>query len=251
MNANMRGQRGHLLVEPVPPGDLERDQSHLPHPGGHLKRALDPAHLQHVHGAGSQRDGPAHRDRVDQAAVEVVRAVDLDRRQQPGHRAGGHDGGHHGPAAEPARARGLDAGRHALERQFQVGEVAPGQRGGQQPAQRLERVQVRAGPDQVGGPAPQLLAEGQPQFVALPHPGQPPRRTRRVGGHERAVDRADRGAHHQVGPHARLGKRAQHADLVRAEQPPAAEHEGRRHQAPAQPRLMTRPSEANCSNGRW
>jgi len=141
-------------MEPVPPGDLERDQPHLPRPGGDRQRALDPAHLEHVDGTGTERDGSPDRDRVDQAAVEIMGAVDLYRRQQPGHRAGGHDGRHHRPAAEPARARGLDAGRYALERQFQVGEVAARQRAVQHASQRLERVQVRARPDQPDRPAP-------------------------------------------------------------------------------------------------
>jgi hypothetical protein len=125
-------------VEPVPPGDLECDQPHLPRPGGNLERALDPAHLEHVDGAGAERDGPADRDRVDQAAVEIVSAADLDRRQQPGHRARGQHGRHHRPGAEPARARGLDAGRHALERKLQIRKVAAGQRVIQHATQRLE-----------------------------------------------------------------------------------------------------------------
>jgi hypothetical protein len=125
-------------VEPVPAGDLERDQAHLPGPGRNLERALDAAHLQHVDGAGAQRHGPPDRDRVHQAAVEVVRAADLDRRQQPRHRARRQHGRNDRPAAEPVRARALDASRHALERQLQVGEVATGQRGLQQAAQRLQ-----------------------------------------------------------------------------------------------------------------
>jgi hypothetical protein len=229
MHPHVVRKRGHLLVEPVPPGDLERDQPYLPRPGGDRQRALDPAHLEHVDGGGAERDGPPDRDRIDETAVEIVGAVDLDRREQPGHRAGGHDGRHHRPAAEPARARGLDAGRHALERQFQVREVAARQRVAQNAPQRLERVQVRARPDQPDRPAPQLLAERQPQLIALPQPDQPVGRARWVGRYERAVDGADRSAHHQVGLDARLGKRPEHADLVRAEQPSAAEYERRRH----------------------
>jgi hypothetical protein len=260
VHPHMVRERGHLLVEPVPPGDLERDQPHFPRAGGDRQRALDPAHLEHVDGGGAERDSPPDRDRVDETAVEIVGAVDLDRRKQPGHRAGGHDRRHQGPAAEPARARGLDAGRHALERQFQVREVAARQRVAQHAPQRLERVQVRARPDQPDRPAPQLLTERQPQLIALPQPDQPVRRARRVGRDQRAVDRADRGAHHQVGLDARLGKRPQHADLVRAEQPSAAEYERCRHTSsltrPSEPARdahsprITRPREANCSNGR-
>jgi hypothetical protein len=90
-------------------------------------------------------------------------------------------------------------------------------------------VQVRARADEPNGAAPELLAERQPQLVALPHPAQPGRGTLRIGRHERAVERADRGAHHQVGPDVRLGQRPQHAHLMGAEQAPAAEHERRRH----------------------
>src|SRR6478752_8937112 len=72
---------GDLLVEPVPPGDLERDQADLPGPARHGQRALYPAHVQHVDGGGAERYGPAGRDRVDQAAVEEMLAADLDRRK--------------------------------------------------------------------------------------------------------------------------------------------------------------------------
>ena len=91
--------------------------------------------------------------------------------------------------------------------------------------ERLDGVQVGAGPHQPDGPAPERLAERVAQRLALPQLGQPVRRTGRVSRHERAVDRADRGAHDQIGPHARLLERAEHADLVRAEQAAAAEHE--------------------------
>jgi aminoglycoside phosphotransferase (APT) family kinase protein len=111
------GQRRHLLVEPVPPRDLERDQPHLPRPGGHRQRALDPAHLEHVDDVGAQRHRSADRDRVDQPSVEEVLAVHVDRRQQPRYSARRHHRGHDGPAAEPARGGILDGGRHALEGQ--------------------------------------------------------------------------------------------------------------------------------------
>jgi hypothetical protein len=195
-------QRRHLLVEPVPAGDLERDQPHLPRPGGDRQRALDAAHLQHVDGARAQRDGSPDRDRIHQAAVEVMGAVDLDRRQQPGHRARGQHRRHDRAAAEPACARGLDAGGDALERQLQVREVTPGQRVSQRAPQRLEGVQVRARAHQPGRATPDPLAERQPQLVALPHPAQPRRGAHRVGRHERPVDGAYRGAHHQIGPDA-------------------------------------------------
>jgi hypothetical protein len=82
---------------------------------------------------------------VHEAAIEIVLAVHLDRGQQPGHGARGQDGGHDRPAAEPAGSGALDAGRDAVERQFQAGEVVGGQRVVQHVTQRLDRMQVGAG----------------------------------------------------------------------------------------------------------
>ena len=50
-----------------------------------------------------------------------------------------------------------------------------------------------------------------------------------LAGDQRAVERADAGAEHQVGDDAALEQRAQHADLDRAEDAAAAEHERGRH----------------------
>src|SRR5215469_14746501 len=127
--------------------------------------------------------------------------------------------------------RGLDAGRDAVERQLEIGEVAAGQRLFQHPAQRLDRVQVGAGPGQPGHLAKDRLAERLLYRVALPHLAQPCRRAVRVGGHERAGDRAHRRAHDEMGPDAGLGKGPEHADLVSAEHPAATEHERGLHRA--------------------
>ena len=237
MHLHAAGQCRHLLVEPVPAGDLEGDQAHLPRAARHGQRTVDPAYLQDVDGAGAQGDGPPDRDRIDQAAVEVVLAIDGNRRQQPGHRTRGQHGRHDRPAAEPARAGVLDAGRDALEGQFEVGEVAHWQHVPEHPAQRLDRMQVRARARQPGRAAPQGLAERLLQGGALPQLVQLLRRARRVGGHEGAVDRAPRRAHDHVGPDAGLRQRPEHADLMRPEQAAAAEHERRLH-----PHASSRPS---------
>jgi hypothetical protein len=49
--------------------------------------------------------------------------------------------------------------------------------------------------------------------------------------HNRAVDHADRGAYDQVGPDPGFGKRVEHAELMCAGPPPAAEHECRHHES--------------------
>ena len=116
------GQRGHLPVEPVPAGDLEGDPGDLPGPARRAQRPVDAADLEHEDPVGAALDRPADRDRVHDAAVEVVLAVDLGRAQQPG------DGGrrHHrvdDPAlGEPVLGGPLDAGRAALERHRELGE---------------------------------------------------------------------------------------------------------------------------------
>ena len=85
-----------------------------------------PADLEHEDPVGAQRDGPAERDRVHDAAVEVVLVADLGRRQQPGYGGARHDRVHHPAAVEPVLGRSLDAGRADLEpdRQLLEGGLA-------------------------------------------------------------------------------------------------------------------------------
>src|ERR1022692_4027588 len=138
------GQCRHLLVESVPAGNLESDQADLPRAAGWRQRTLDPAGVQDVDTAGAKSDGTPDRDGIDEPAVEVMLAVDLDRRQQPRNGAGGQHSGHDRPAAEPARAGALDTGRDAVKGQLKVGEVVRRQHLGQRAAQWLDRVQMRA-----------------------------------------------------------------------------------------------------------
>src|ERR1039458_6220183 len=184
----------------MPAGDLEGDQAYLPGTPGHLQRTLDPAYVQDVDDAGPQGDGPADRDGMDEAAVEVVLTVDFNRWQEPRYGTRGQHRRHERPAAEPARARVFDAGRNAVEGQFEIGEIIPRKHVVQHVAQRLDRMQVRARTQQPGRPAPQRLAERLPQSIALPYLAQPCRRARRVGGHERAIYRAHRRARKLYSP---------------------------------------------------
>jgi hypothetical protein len=220
-------------MEPVPPGNLEGHQADLPRALRHRERALDPADLKHVHRRGAERHRPADRDGVDEAAVEIVLATDVDGRQQAGYRARREYGRYQRPGAEPAGAGALDARGHALERQLKVGEVAGGQHLLEHLTERLDRVQVGAGPGQPDCTPDQVLAERLPHGLAPPQLAEPLRGSGRIGGHERAVDRADRGSHDQVGLDPGLGQRPQHADLVGAEQAPATEHERGRHRRSA------------------
>ena len=86
---------------------------------------------------------------------------------------------------------------------------------------------VRATPRQRGEPPERGAGRAlgpvrlTPQLAEALDAGQ-----RRVRREEGAVDRADGGAEHDVRVHASLGKRAQHAHLVRTEHAPSAEDEG-------------------------
>ena len=95
--------------------------------------------------------------------------------------------------------------------------------------QRLDRVQVSARAGQPDRPREDRLAEHHAKGLPAPQVSQSFRRPVGVRGDERAVDRPDGGADNDVGPHAGLGQRAQHAHLVRTEQPAAAEYECSRH----------------------
>ncbi len=94
VNGHSVWHRGHFLVESVPAGDLEGDQADLPRAPRNLKWPLDPADVQDVDRRGAERDGAPYRDGVHKPAVEVVLAVDRDRRQQAGNRARGEHGRH-------------------------------------------------------------------------------------------------------------------------------------------------------------
>ena len=59
VHLDVLGQRRHFLVEPVPAGDLEGDQTHLPRPPRHRQRALDPADVQDVDGTWRRGRRPA------------------------------------------------------------------------------------------------------------------------------------------------------------------------------------------------
>ena len=85
-----------------------------------------------------------------------------------------------------------------------------------------------AGAGQGPDPPEQRAAERLGGHAVAPHRGQLGHGRARVavGGHEHAVERPHRGAEHQVGPDPGLGEGLEHADLVGAEHPAAAEHEG-------------------------
>src|SRR5215469_329169 len=129
-------------MKPVPAGNFERDEPYFPGPGRHGQCTLDPSHLQHVDSARAERYRPAYRYGMNEPAVEIVEAVDLDGRQQPGYRAGCHDGRDEGAAGKPARRRVLDASRDTVERQLQVRETCGLECVFEELAQRLDRMQV-------------------------------------------------------------------------------------------------------------
>src|SRR5258708_11540587 len=126
----------------MPASDLEGNTANFPRTAGHRQRALDPACVQHIDDASTQGDGSANGDGIDEAAVEVVLAVDLNRWPQPRHRTGGQNGRDDRPAAEPPRASAFEAGRNALNRQLKITAVDSGKHVVQNAAQRLYMLDV-------------------------------------------------------------------------------------------------------------
>ena len=127
-----------------------------------------------------------------------------------------------------------------MERQLQVGEVAP--------PGSVSASSLRSGSIACRWVPERTSRTARPNTVSLnttprdsPHHRSASRSGRavRVGGDEGAVDRADGRADDEVGPDPGLGQRAQHADLVRAEQPAAAEYECSRHLSQGNPRAGT------------
>ena len=89
------GKAGEFLPELVAPGDLEGDHRHLPWSSGRFQRLLQTTHVKDEDARCAQFGGPPDRDGADEAAVEVVLTVDLDGRQQAGHRTRRQHGRRH------------------------------------------------------------------------------------------------------------------------------------------------------------
>ena len=169
----------------------------------------------------------AERDAVHEAAVEVVILADPDRGEQAGHCGGGEDGVDDRPAVEPVLGGVLDPGGAALERHRQVLDAPVVELRDQRPAQRFRGVHGGAGARQLAQPGDGAGGEDLGGVRRAPQALQTVGDlSRRAGGEHRAVDRADAGADDEIGADARVEKRAQHADLHRAEHSPAAEHDG-------------------------
>ena len=143
-------QRGEVAEEAVPARDLERHQRDLPRPARRLERAVEAADVHDEDAVGAERDGAVDRDGVDDAAVDVVLAADLDRRQDARHRRAGEHGVDQRAVDEPVLGRALDRRRDALEAHRQVLDQRDRQRLGERRPQRVVAVQVRAGAGERG-----------------------------------------------------------------------------------------------------
>src|SRR6185503_9999592 len=95
------GRGGEVAGEAVPAGDLERDDADLPRVARRDEGLLDAPDLQHEHPPRAELDGPAERDAVHEASVQIVMVVDPDRGEQAGDRGGGQDGVDDWSAVEP------------------------------------------------------------------------------------------------------------------------------------------------------
>ena len=130
----------------VAAGDFERNLCDLPRPSWRREWLLDAPDLEDVDLGGAERQRPPDRDRVDEAAVEVVGARDGHRREKPWDRARGEHRGGEGALLEPHPRAVLDPGSNALEGDFELAEFAHGQVAVEDQLQRRVREQMRALP---------------------------------------------------------------------------------------------------------
>jgi hypothetical protein len=185
---------------------------------------LDAPDLQDEHPAGAELDGPPKGDAVDEAAVEVVTAVDLHGREQAGNRGGGEDGVDDRPTVEPVLRGVLDPGGAALERHRQVVDPLATELRGEGATQGFRGVRCGAGARELPQSGESAGGEDLGGVRRAPQCFQTIGDLRRRAGREdRAVDRPHAGADHEIGADARVEERAEHADLHGTEHSPAAE----------------------------
>ncbi|MOA02596.1 hypothetical protein D3C78_1220530 [compost metagenome] len=195
---------------------------------------------QHQNAPRTQRHRIGDRRVAGHAAVHQQPAAALDGGEYQRNGAAGQQrrlgrapGKQHALAAE-------QVGAEHMQRQLRLLQQAYRQHPADQPAQGLAMQEVAALVQQ----RRRGIAQGEGKHVGLaqaaPDRGQlgQPRR-RRPGGEVGAVDRADRGAEHQVDGHPLLDQRLQHADLHGAETAAADQHQCGIHGAHA-PRLPCR-----------
>jgi hypothetical protein len=233
----------------VPPSDLERDAGDLPGPPRHGQGPVDPADLEHEDPGRAELDGAAERDRVHDAAVEVVLVADLGRRQQPGYGGARDDRVDDAAGVEPVLRGPLDAGRAHLEPDRQLLERQVAELVLEGLLQRLRRPQVGAGADRATHGAQRAVAVhlGAGACGGAPHLGELlDHRELGLAGDEGTVQGADAGAEDQLGPDVALEQRSEHPDLDRAEDAAAAKHERSRH---ARPRGMLTPASVPPGRG--
>ena len=208
------------------------------------------ADLEHEDPGRAELDGPADRDRVHDAAVEVVLVADPGRRQQPGYGGARDDRVDHRAGVEPVLGGPLDAGRADLEpdRQLLEGDVA------ELLAQPLLAAAWRSRCGCRWSTARRTVRSGRSPYTSRLLSLAP-----RHSSVSRSITASD-GSRATIAPLsaptlvpstrsgviAALEERPQHADLDRAEDAPAAEHERGRHRRQRLPAADRRTS-SGCS----
>ena len=169
-------------MEPVPAGDLEGHQAHLPGAARHGQRALDPPDVQDVDRAGAQGNGPADRNGIDQPAVEVVLAVHFHRGSSPGTAQEASTAGTIGPAVNQRALACSMLAATQWNGSSRSAKILPGQDAGGMRSKGSRKCRWRTGAGQPGHACPDALAE---RLAARrpATPGQPLGRSRRVRRH--------------------------------------------------------------------
>ena len=115
MNIDVLASAVELAVETVSTSDLERHHGNVPRMSGRLEWIINVAHVEDVDLLRSELDRSGDRDRVHDAAVDVVLSVDHDWRKNAGQRARRKYCVDNGAVGEPVLRRGLDTRRAGLD----------------------------------------------------------------------------------------------------------------------------------------
>ena len=171
--------------------------SHKNRGGGQF--LLQTPDVQDPDGVGAAGHRPLQRNAVHQATVEEVLVTDPHRREHPRQRARRQNRLDQVSRAEPVLPCAFDAGRHALERHGEVFEGLRGQSVAQQAAKCVVAVQRRSAAHDFGDAPDQRTVEDAVVGQRVPDRQQTLAPVwRGIRGDGCAVDRADRGAAHQV-----------------------------------------------------
>ncbi len=182
---------------------------------------------QHIDGRGVEIDGPADRNRFEDAAVDVAVAVEDGGRQEARQAGAGVEDLLGRAARPPAGDADVEVGRHHVHRESQVGEVGDGATASYEGAQRYRRPQVIPFAQEPDNGAVAVVTEHRPGTEVGPQLVQPVDLFQGgVEGEEGGVQGAHRAPDEHVGEDPGLDQAGEDPDLRRPRAAPSGQDEG-------------------------